>query len=172
MRTSDDLKRKYETALSGKNKVKGMIDRLEEYLKALHTKVLTMIVKAQQSLRRLDEISLKPNPLTQIEYLELLIESEKNAAKEGWKQRVQYFEEAKHQAEILARVKDVKAAEKQIKEEASSGEKWYSRFKFWWLCYNTNCKVQMLLFAILLGTCYRLRWLMCTHISRLCSAEI
>ena len=131
MRTSDDLKRKYETALSGKNKVKGMIDRLEEYLKALHTKVLTMIVKAQQSLRRLDEISLKPNPLTQIEYLELLIESEKNEAKEGWKQRVQYFEEAKHQAEILAKVKDVKAAEKQIKEESSSGEKWYSRFKFW-----------------------------------------
>ena len=76
MRTSDDLKRKYETALSGKSKVKGMIDRLEEYLKALHTKVLTMIVKAQQSLRRPDEISLKPNPLTQIEYLELLIESE------------------------------------------------------------------------------------------------
>ena len=107
MRTSDDLKRKYETALSGKSKVKGMIDRLEEYLKALHTKVLTMIVKAQQSLRRPDEISLKPNPLTQIEYLELLIESEKNEAKEGWKQRVQYFEEAKHQVEILAKVKDV-----------------------------------------------------------------
>ena len=130
-RTSDDLKRKYETALSGKNRVKGMIGRLEQYLTAVHTDVLTMIVKAQQSLRRLDEIALKPNPLTQIEYLELLIKSEKNEAKEGWKQRVQYFEEAKRQAEILAKVKDVKAAEKQIKEKASSGEKWYSRFKFW-----------------------------------------
>ena len=131
MRTSDDLKKIYETAFSGKNQVKGMIGRLEEYLTSVHTKVLTMIFKAQQSLRRLDEIVLKPNPLTQIEYMELLIESEKNEAKEGWKQRVQYYEEAKRQAEMLAKVKDVNAAEKQIKEKASSGDKWYSRFKFW-----------------------------------------
>ena len=130
MRTSDDLKKKYETALSGKNHVKGMIGKLEEYLTSVHTKVLKMIVRAQQSLRRLDEIALKPNPLTQIEYLELLIESEKNEAKEGWKQRVQYYEEAKRQAQVLAKVKDIKAAEKQIKEKASSGDKWYSRFKF------------------------------------------
>ena len=131
MRTSDDLKKKYESAMSGKTRVKGMIGKLEEYLMLVHTKVLEMIVKAQQSIRRLDEIALKPNPLTQIEYLELLIESEKNEAKDGWKQRVQYYEEAKRQAEMLAKVKDVKAAEKQIKEKASSGEKWYSRFKFW-----------------------------------------
>ena len=131
MRTSDDLKKKYESAMSGKTRVKGMIGKLEEYLMSVHTKVLKMIVKAQQSIRRLDEIALKPNPLTQIEYLELLIESEKNEAKDGWKQRVQYYEEAKRQAEMLAKVKDVKAAEKQIKEKASSGEKWYSRFKFW-----------------------------------------
>ena len=131
MRTSEDLKKKYETALTGKNKVEGMIGKLEEYLMEVHNKVVTMIVKAQQSLRRLDEIALKPNPLTQIEYLELLIESEKNEAKAGWKQRVEYYEEAKRQAQILSKVKDVKAAQKKIKEKASSGEKWYSRFKFW-----------------------------------------
>lgn len=42
-----------------------------------------MIKKAQQSLRRLDEIALKPNPLTQVDYLEILIESEKAEAKSG-----------------------------------------------------------------------------------------
>ena len=130
-RTSDDLKKKYETAVSGKTKVQGMIEQLEEYLVKVHTTVMEMIVKAQQSLRRLDEIALKPNPLTQLQYLELLIESEKNEAKPGWQKRVQYYEEAKRQAEILSKVKDVKAAEKQIKEKARSGEKWYSRFKFW-----------------------------------------
>ena len=130
-RTSDDLKRKYETAVSGKKKVQGMIDQLEEYLLNVHTKVMETIVKVQQSLRRLDEIALKPNPLTQLEYLELLIESEKNEAKPGWKKRVQYYEEAKRQAEILSKVKDVKAAEKEINEQAHSGEGWYSRFKFW-----------------------------------------
>ena len=99
--------------------------------KIVHSNVLSMVFKAQQSLRRLDEIALRPNPLTKTEYLELLIESEKNEAKQGWKGRVQYYEEAKRQAEILSKAKDPKAAEKLIKEEASKGDKWYSRYVYW-----------------------------------------
>ena len=130
-RTSADLQTKYERAVSGKSKIEGMIEQLEEFLQGVHSSVMTMINKAQQSLRRLDEIALKPNPLTQVQYLELVIESEKNEAKPGWKQRVEYFEEAKRHAEILSKVKDVKAGEKIIQEKARGGEKWYSRFKFW-----------------------------------------
>ncbi|PFX22219.1 Stonustoxin subunit alpha [Stylophora pistillata] len=110
-RTSDDLKKKYETAVSGKSKVQGMIAQLEDFLQDVHSRVMTMIYQAQQSLYRLDEIALKPNPLTQVQYLELLIESEKNEAKPGWRQRVEYYEEAKRQAEILSKVKDVAAVE-------------------------------------------------------------
>ena len=115
-------------AQSGKNLVEGMIGKIENDLTEVHNNVLSMMFKAQQSL---DEIALKPNPLTRTEYLELLTESEKNEAKQGWKGRVQYYEEAKRQAEILSKAKDLKAAEKLIKEEASKGEKWYSRFTFW-----------------------------------------
>lgn len=108
-----------------------MIQQLELFLQGVHTGVMTMINQAQQSLYRLDEIALKPNPLTQVQYLELLIESEKNEAKPGWKQRVQYFEEAKRHAVILSKVKDVKKAQKMIQGNVSSGEGWYSRFKYW-----------------------------------------
>ena len=131
IRTSENLKKKYENAKKGKSKVEGMIERLDGILQDVHSKVMAMICRAQQCLRRLDEIALKPNPLTQVEYLELLIESEKQEAKPGWRQRVQYLEEAKRHAEVLSKVKDVKAAEKEIKEKARSGDKWYSRFKFW-----------------------------------------
>ena len=130
-RTSEDLKKRYEVAQSGKNIVEGMIEKLEGDLTEMHNNVLSMMFKAQQSLQRLDEIALKPNPLTRTEYLELLIESEKNEAKPGWKQRVQYYEEAKRQAEILSKVKDPKAAAELIKEKTTKGEKWYSRFMFW-----------------------------------------
>lgn len=130
-RTSDDLKKKYEIALSGKTKVQGMIEQLQEYLVNVHTTVMGMIIKAQQSLRRLDEIALKPNPLTQLEYIELLIEQEKNEAKPGWQRRVQYYYEAKRQAEILSKVKDVEAAEEEIKGKALSGDNWYSQFIYW-----------------------------------------
>lgn len=130
-RTLDDLKKKYDTALSGKTKVQGMIEQLQEFLVNVHTTVMGMIIKAQQSLCRLDEIALKPNPLTQLEYIELLIEQEKNEAKPGWQKRIQYYHEAKRQAEILSKVKDVEAAEKEIKEKALSGGNWYSQFIYW-----------------------------------------
>ena len=109
-----------------------------------------MIKKAQQSLRRLDDIALKPIPSTQVDYLEMLIESEKRDAKSGWKQRVKYLEVAKGHAETLSKIKDEKESQNLIKklskdvdvqeeEEARdamenlslSGDKWHSRSKFW-----------------------------------------
>ena len=102
--------------------------------------------------RRLDEIALKPNPLTQVEYLELLIESEKRECKPGWKQRLRYIEEAKSQAEILSKVKDEKESQKLMRTLSRAGDaseeretrksleklslgarggNWYTRFKFW-----------------------------------------
>ena len=93
--------------------------------------ILLIMLKAQQSLQRLDEIALKLNPLARTEFLELLIESERNEAKLGWKKRVQYYEKAKLQAEIPSEGKDLITAKKRIKEEASKGDKWFSRFTFW-----------------------------------------
>lgn len=130
-RTSEDLKKKYETAQKGKLKVTDMLTKLDEFLENAHTNVLTMICKAQECLRRLDSIALKPNPLSSVEHLQLLIESEKQSARHGWQRRIQYYEEAKRHAEMLSKVKDVKTAQKKIKGAKLSGDKWYSRFKFW-----------------------------------------
>ena len=148
-RTAEDLKKKYHKAVKEKATSEQMMRAIEESLQKVHVEVLTMIKRAQQSLRRLDEIALKPNPLTQVEYLELLIESEKMEAKPGWKQRVKYLNVAKFHAEILSKVKDKRETQKLIKqlsrdvdiseeqtrdslEKLSLGQdKWYSRFKFW-----------------------------------------
>lgn len=107
-----------------------MIIQSEEFLQNVHSRVVTMIYQARQSLLRLDEIALKPNPPTELQYLDLLIESEKSEAKAGWKQRLEYYEEARRQAEILSTVKDVEAAEKEIQEKARKGDRWYQKFKF------------------------------------------
>ena len=127
-----------------------MMQSLEESLQKVHVEVLTMIKKVQQSLRRLDEIALKPSQSSQVDYLEILIESEQREAKSGWKQRVKYLEVAKGHAETLSKVKDEKESQNLIKklsrdvdvqeEEKTrdameklslSGDKWYSRSKFW-----------------------------------------
>ena len=75
-RTSEDLKKKYESAKKGKTIVEGMIARIGEELEKMHQQVMRSIVKAQKCLHRLDEIALKPNPLTNVEYIKLLIEAE------------------------------------------------------------------------------------------------
>lgn len=153
-RTVEDLKQKYHKAVEGKATAEKMMRSLEESLQKVHLQVLTMIKQAQHSVRRLDEIALKPNPLTEVEYIEVLIESEKRGAKPGYQQRIHYYEEAKRQAEMLSRVKDENESQKLMQklsrkgmnishyEEATMGlakislhqdtsQKWYSRFKFW-----------------------------------------
>ena len=63
-----------------------------------------MLQQARYSLNRLQEIALKPNPLTQAEYIDLLIESEKRECKSGWEDRVKYLEDAKQKASIATKV--------------------------------------------------------------------
>ena len=154
-RTAENLKKKYHKAVQNKASTKQMITSLDQALQEVHVQVLNMIKKAQESVRRLDEIALKPNPLTEVQYIEVLIESEKRTANPGFNQRINYYEEAKRQAVMLSKVTDEKKSEKLIKQLSKQGidvsraeketrnelgkmkldedqyQKWYSRFKFW-----------------------------------------
>ncbi|MBP0036594.1 MAG: 50S ribosome-binding GTPase [Roseofilum sp. SID1] len=119
-RTSGDLKKRYDTALSGKNKAQSLIDALKKELQAVCEEVFRMIQRAQQSLHRLDEIALKPDPLTEVQYIDLLIASEKEECKVGWEQRVAYYQEARRCAQILSNMKSATDIEREenIKEWA------------------------------------------------------
>jgi hypothetical protein len=87
-RTSRELKERFDQAVTGKNHVESMIANMNSYLEGVAEDVFSMIQQVQQSLSRLDRIALKPDPLTQEEHLELLIDSEKREKKPGWAQRV------------------------------------------------------------------------------------
>ena len=76
-RNHDDLKNKYEVASSRKATAEEMIASSEQQLESAHAQLLTMTEEAQQCVEKLGKIALKPNPLTQVEYIQLLIESEK-----------------------------------------------------------------------------------------------
>ena len=104
-RISHDLKMKYDTAVSGKSIVEGMLNELERYLNELRLKVLSDMYKVRQCLRRLDEIAFKPNPLTEVQYIELLIENEKKEGRAGWMDRVRAFEDGKKKAEMFTKIK-------------------------------------------------------------------
>ena len=135
VRTTEDLKKKYDQAVIGKTKKERLMMGIDSQLKEVHTEVLTMIKQVQRCLHRLDEIALKPNPLTEVDFLELLIESEKQQAEPGWKHRVKYLESAKEQAVMLKNLQAKDVVAKMEAEQDPRGKprsvSWYSRFKYW-----------------------------------------
>jgi hypothetical protein len=119
-KTYDEIKRRYEEGKEGVISVEEVIDRINQELEELCESIFQMIQKVQRCLKRLDEIALKPNPLTQVGYITLLIDAEKREAKLGWEDRVRYYEEAKAFAVTLARANDAASVTKEsnIKEWA------------------------------------------------------
>ena len=105
-RTEEDLKRKYFDAKSGKSMHESMMENIIAELKAIHLQVMETIEKARQCLKRLDEIALRPNPLSETDYLELLIEAEKREAKPGWMERVLALETYLENAGLVCTLRD------------------------------------------------------------------
>ena len=110
-RTSDELKAKYESALTDKGEVEAVMKKMQDELKEMDMEVFKKIEQARQSLQRLQEIALRPCHLTEVEYIDMLIESEKQEARPGFTQRVKALEGVQEQAKILAEIKSYKAQE-------------------------------------------------------------
>ncbi len=100
-KTLKDLQQKYHTAVKGMSKAQSMLSNIKDEFEEVAEDVFIMVIQVQKSLRRLDEIALKADPLTSSEYLELLIESEKLDKKEGWELRVKTYDIFKKQAKLL-----------------------------------------------------------------------
>ena len=111
-RTYEDLKRRYETAQSDKNKSQSMITSNEGILTQLQAEVYSLVDNIRTSIHRLDEIALRPNPLSDIEYIDLLIESEKREHNYGWQSRVRQYEKIRKEAQVLKKIPQVPAKQK------------------------------------------------------------
>lgn len=120
VRTQDDLKRNYAKAVQGKLRVEGMIGTIESRLMQLDQHVMQMISEVHNSSERLDQIALKPNPLTEVEYIDLLIESEKMEKKPGYLERIKYYDQVRQSAQIHSGVLSMDTATMQRKGKSTS----------------------------------------------------
>ena len=103
-RTVEDLKKKYYDAKSGKSKYESIVSGLEQELEKKGFIVSENIKRARACVQRLEEIALKPNPLSEVGYIELMIESEKQQKKPGFNARIGTLRKVKKQAELLSKV--------------------------------------------------------------------
>ena len=84
----DEIKERFDSAVEGQSKIEAVIKKVEQDFIKTNSIVLNFVAEMQRGLKKLSEIALKKDPLQQVDYLDLLIESEKSQAKPGWQDRV------------------------------------------------------------------------------------
>ena len=84
----DEIKERFDSAVEGQSKIEAVIKKVEQDFIKTNRIVLNFVAEMQRGLKKLSEIALKKDPLQQVDYLDLLIESEKSQAKPGWQDRV------------------------------------------------------------------------------------
>ena len=100
----DDIRKRYNTAVEGLSKAETLMKEVEEDFKKTNRIVLNVVAEMQRGLKKLSEIALKKDPLQQVDYLDLLIESEKSQAKPGWQDRVEALQRTKEAAMEINRL--------------------------------------------------------------------
>ncbi|XP_039591928.1 uncharacterized protein LOC120515216 [Polypterus senegalus] len=101
-KTYDELKKKYEQAQGELITTEQVLERLQHELDDMINLICKLITDSHESIKRLEEIALRPNPLSSPEYIELLIQTEEQEAKPGWMERVKSLREVKGKAIIIA----------------------------------------------------------------------
>ena len=117
-KTYDELKKRYEAALSGKSSKENIVSMIRAEVATSYQEVFLMIRQAQQILRQLDEIVLHPNPLSAAEYIDLLIHTEEMDGGPGTVQRVKCLQNVRKQAEVMSTMKDDKIFELEALKQA------------------------------------------------------
>ena len=102
--TLKEIKDRYKVAESSKTVLEDLIKKLNKRITEIDDIIEQILQQARYSLCRLQEIALRPNPMTQEEYIEMLIEAEKQKCKPGWQDRVKGLEDAKKKASMITKV--------------------------------------------------------------------
>ena len=103
-KTADDLKKKYEEAANKKLTAEQLVQKIQEEFDDVQLRVLQMVDRARRSIDRLNQIALRTNPLSTVDYIDILITSEKSEARPGWKERVEQLIAVKEKAEQMQQI--------------------------------------------------------------------
>jgi len=93
--TLKDLEKKFYDSKSNLSRFEQIRNGLYNEFKSIQVKCLQVQEEIKRSVDRLKQIGLNSNPLSQNDYLDLLIESEKNQRKPGWQGRIKGLEDLK-----------------------------------------------------------------------------
>lgn len=99
-KTYAEMKARLEEAMKKTLTHETCIELLTNDLDEFWSKISDMMNEMNSCRARLNEIALRPDPLSSVEYIDLMIESEKMENKSGYLKRIQVLEEMKKRARV------------------------------------------------------------------------
>ncbi|XP_063040084.1 uncharacterized protein LOC134435163 [Engraulis encrasicolus] len=105
-RTYQELRSKYAKAMGEKMNQEQIVEKMEEEYCKVQDKILEMMNTVTTCLTRLKEIALRPDPLSTPDYIDLMIKSEEQEAKPGFKQRIKELQVVREGAVLMQKVSD------------------------------------------------------------------
>ncbi len=100
-RTDLDVMERYDQATAKKMVAEETLNNLAKQFTKIQLILLQHGEQVRRSLRMLEDKALKMNPLSTIDYIDILLQSELSEARPGWPQRIKQLEDAKKQAQQL-----------------------------------------------------------------------
>ena len=113
-RTSEDLAKQYNISANNKKGVENAIKKLHDELDDLSRTVYTEIHDAHYFKVTLSALALKKNPMTDAQYIDQLIECEKQGNKSGFQSQIKFYTNMKRKAIIVESCDEI---DKEISEE-------------------------------------------------------
>ncbi|KAG7163271.1 uncharacterized protein LOC121872899 isoform X2 [Homarus americanus] len=104
-RTVQELLDRYQKAKQNKLTKEGAIQAIEQDINDHAQMLIDLIQEAQRHVERLEEIALKPNPLSTKEYIDLMIESEKMQKRHNFMKRIKMLEKLKEEVVVIQGVR-------------------------------------------------------------------
>ena len=105
-KTKEDMLQKYKTATGRKMTANEMKTKAQEELQAIQEQLVGLTESARKALEELNKIALKPNPLSTTDYIDLMIEAEKQEASPGWQERLEQLTEVRKHAQYMKELAD------------------------------------------------------------------
>lgn len=126
-KTYKDMKEKYEQAKGLKMNHDVLIAELNSGVKELFNYVKHMMEEIKRSKSRLNEIALRPDPLSTIEHLDLMIQAEEMESRSGFKDRIKVLQKYREMALVDEKVekfsRTYESTEQNIKNSTEASDK-------------------------------------------------
>ena len=100
---AEELRHKYQDA-KYKHDALNSNGRLQEEFDEVQARVMRMVKDVRDCTTRLEKISLKTNPMSTADYIDLQLKTEQMQAEPGWQWRVKQLQKLKQQAEYKVKI--------------------------------------------------------------------